>query len=46
MTVTTTANDAGQILPPMIIFKYERLPAYITHLVPAEWGVGKSDSMF
>lgn len=46
MTVMMTANDAGQILPSMIIFKYERHPAYITHLVPGEWGVGKSDSMF
>ncbi|KOB51941.1 Uncharacterized protein OBRU01_26840 [Operophtera brumata] len=44
LTVLFTANAAGMIAPPMIVFSYERIPANIAASVPDEWAVGKSES--
>ncbi|XP_063625003.1 uncharacterized protein LOC134796734 [Cydia splendana] len=44
LTVLLTANATGQLAPPMIVFKYDRLPAHITATVPEHWGIGKSES--
>lgn len=45
ITVMMTIIAARQTLLPMIIFKSNRLPAYITNLAQDEWGVDKSDWM-
>lgn len=32
------------LVPPMVVFKYERIPANIANLMPVGWGIGKSES--
>ncbi|XP_059058131.1 uncharacterized protein LOC131851625 [Achroia grisella] len=44
LTVLVTANAAGHLAAPMIVFKYERVPAHISASVPGDWGIGKSES--
>ncbi|KAJ8895064.1 hypothetical protein PR048_000389 [Dryococelus australis] len=44
LTVLLTANAAGNIPPPMIVFSYESIPSHIAHSVPPSWGIGTSES--
>lgn len=44
LTTLITANVAGMLKPPMIMFNYERIPAHISSLMPQGWGIGKSES--
>lgn len=44
LTVLVTANAAGNFAPPMIVFKYERIPAHIALSINRSWGIGKSDT--
>ena len=44
LTCLITANAAGALLPPMIMFNYERIPASIANSMPDGWGIGKSES--
>lgn len=44
LTCLMTANADGMLLPPMIMFSYERIPAHISNLMPQGWGIGKSES--
>ncbi|KAG5883196.1 hypothetical protein JTB14_013903 [Gonioctena quinquepunctata] len=44
LTVLVTANAAGELGPPMIIFKYERIPGHIALSVDKSWGIGRSES--
>lgn len=44
LTVLITANAAGQLAPPMIVFAYERVPKHIAESVPNSWAIGKSES--
>ncbi|KAJ8971663.1 hypothetical protein NQ314_000588 [Rhamnusium bicolor] len=44
LTTLITANAAGMLVPPMVMFNYERIPAHISNLMPQEWGIGKSES--
>lgn len=44
LTVLVTANGQGDFAPPMIIFKYERIPAHIAAGVNKEWGLGRSET--
>lgn len=44
MTVLVTANANGNLAPPMIVFKYERIPGYISSSVNPKWGIGRSES--
>ncbi|XP_050499973.1 uncharacterized protein LOC126880248 isoform X2 [Diabrotica virgifera virgifera] len=39
-----TGNAAGKLAPPMVIFKYERIPKELALSVPEEWGIGRSES--
>lgn len=43
-TVLLGGNAAGQVLPPMVIFKYLRIPKELSLSVPVTWGIGRSDS--
>lgn len=43
-TVLLGGNAAGDVLPPMVIFKYERIPRELSMSVPESWGIGRSDS--
>lgn len=43
-TVLLGGNAAGEVLPPMVVFKYERIPREITLSVPTSWGIGRSDN--
>ncbi|KAJ8932218.1 hypothetical protein NQ314_014838 [Rhamnusium bicolor] len=38
LTVLVTANAAGQLPPPMIVFSYERIPSNISNNVPRNMG--------
>lgn len=44
LTVLVTANAAGEFAPPMIIFKYERIPSNIALSINKSWGLGRSES--
>lgn len=44
LTVVITANAAGDVAPPMIVFRYERIPKELALSVPESWGIGKSES--
>lgn len=39
-----TANAAGAMVPPMIFFTYERIPANISASIPNSWEIGKPES--
>ncbi|XP_037298032.1 uncharacterized protein LOC119190364 [Manduca sexta] len=43
-TVLLGGNAAGEVLPPMVIFKYLRMPRELSLSVPVTWGIGRSDS--
>lgn len=40
LTVVITANAAGDVAPPMIVFRYERIPKELALSVPESWGIG------
>lgn len=42
LTVLLTGNAGGELAPPMIVFKYERIPKDLAMSVPSSWGIGKS----
>lgn len=42
VTVLVAANAAGMKAPPMIVYKYERIPEEVARSVPKEWGIGRS----
>lgn len=44
LTTLFTANAAGKLLPPMIIYKYKRVPQIIAKTMPTGWAIGLSDS--
>jgi len=44
LTVMFTFNAAGETCHPMVIFNYKRIPQNIIDSVPANWGIGRSDS--
>ncbi|XP_030751725.1 jerky protein homolog-like [Sitophilus oryzae] len=44
LTVLVTGNAAGQIPPPMVVFRYDRIPKEIAMSIPENWGIGKSES--
>lgn len=44
LTVLITGNTAGDLAPPMIIFKYERIPKELDKSIPGTWEIGKSES--
>lgn len=44
LTTLVTANAAGELPPPMVVFAYERIPANVVTKFPDSWGIGKSES--
>ncbi len=44
ITTLICANAAGEMPPPMIVFKYERVPLIVAKSVPKTWGIGRSDN--
>lgn len=44
LTTLVTCNADGKVLPPMIIYKYKRIPKHIADKVPDTWGIGRSES--
>lgn len=44
ITTLFTVNAAGEILPPLTVFKYERLPQTCIDKTPSGWGIGKTES--
>ncbi|XP_018369512.1 PREDICTED: tigger transposable element-derived protein 1-like [Trachymyrmex cornetzi] len=44
LTVLFMTNAMGTLVPPMIIFPYERIPYSISQSVPISWGIGKSEN--
>lgn len=44
LTVLITANAEGFVAPPLVVFKYERIPQYLAESVPKGWGIGKSET--
>lgn len=44
LTVLITGNAAGDVVSPMVIFKYERIPKDICLSVPTTWGLGRSEN--
>lgn len=44
ITTLLTANAAGQLAPPMVVFRYQRIPLYIAEAVPSHWAIGRSEN--
>lgn len=44
ITTLLTANAAGQIAPPMKVFRYKRIPLHIAETVPEHWTMGRSEN--
>lgn len=44
VTVMFTFSASGNIVPPMIIFPYKRIPSDVVRSVPDTRGIGHSDS--
>lgn len=44
LTVLMTANAAGKLAPPMVVFSYARIPSLIANSIPTTWGIGRSES--
>lgn len=44
VTTLMAVNAAGQMAPPLTIFKYDRLPKSVLEVAPINWSIGKSDS--
>ncbi|CAH2087980.1 unnamed protein product [Euphydryas editha] len=44
LTTLICGNAAGQMLPPMVLFPYKRIPRNIVTSMPKGWGIGCSDS--
>ncbi|KAF6213605.1 hypothetical protein GE061_011326 [Apolygus lucorum] len=44
LTVLFTFNAAGEQVPPMLVFPYQRIPKDIAKSVPSHWGIGRSDT--
>lgn len=42
LTVLITGNANGDVSPPLICFKYERIPQDLVAEMPNKWGIGKS----
>lgn len=44
ISTTLFVNATGTFVPPLTVFKYERLPAIATKSTPSNWNIGKTDS--
>ncbi|XP_031359109.1 eukaryotic translation initiation factor 5B-like [Photinus pyralis] len=44
ITVMFTFSASGSTCSPMIVYPYKRIPEKISQSVPANWGIGRSDS--
>lgn len=44
LTVLINCSADGQLAPPLIIFRYQRIPGILAESVPKSWGIGRSDS--
>lgn len=44
LAVLFMANAAGALVPPMIIFPYERIPYSVSQNIPSNWSIGKSEN--
>lgn len=44
LTVLLTGSAAGVVAPPLVLFRYKRIPSEICNSIPKDWGVGCSDS--
>jgi hypothetical protein len=42
VTVLVNCNAAGDMAPPMVVYRYSRLPHNIAKSVPDSWAIGKS----
>lgn len=44
LTTLFCGNANGQLLPPMVMFTYQRIPHNIAATMPPGWGMGRSDT--
>lgn len=44
LTVLLTANAEGEIAPPMVVYRYNRIPQIIAESFPSTWAIGKSEN--
>lgn len=44
LTTLITVNAVGDNLPPMVVYKYKRIPFSLARKMPKGWGMGCSDS--
>lgn len=44
LTVLFTGNSMGQMPPPMIVYRYKRVPLRIAQAIPPEWAIERSEN--
>nr|XP_053616420.1 uncharacterized protein LOC128678701 [Plodia interpunctella] len=44
ITVMFTFSASGETCPPMVVYKYQRIPQKVAEGIPTGWGVGRSDN--
>lgn len=44
LTVLVTVNAAGMIAPPMVVYRYVRIPQSLASLFPSTWAMGRSEN--
>ncbi|XP_011687067.1 PREDICTED: uncharacterized protein LOC105449508 [Wasmannia auropunctata] len=44
LTVLFMTNATGALIPPMIVFPYQRIPYSVSQSVPINWSIGKSEN--
>ncbi|GBM92467.1 hypothetical protein AVEN_6689-1 [Araneus ventricosus] len=44
ITVLLMGNAAGELAPPMVIYRYDRIPQRVAEAMPPNWATGKSEN--
>lgn len=44
LTISITVSAAGEVAPPLVLYKYKRVPTYFGRIMSSGWGVGGTEN--
>lgn len=44
ITALIGGNAAGKVMPTMVVYSYQRIPALLTELFPSTWAIGRTEN--